>query len=46
MLSLVCMKAADPGKRAESRISYTAAEAAKQADIVQILINDEKQATL
>ncbi len=48
MLSLVFMRAANPGQKAEAQgfKVYTAAEAAKQADIIMILINDEKQAAL
>ncbi len=41
----VFMKAANPGKAEEQGFEvYTAAEAAKKADIIMILINDEKQA--
>ena len=42
------MRAASPGREAEEQgfEVYTAAEAAKKADIIMILINDEKQADL
>ena len=42
------MKAAKSWAKAEAQgfKVYTAAEAAKQADIIMILINDEKQAKL
>ena len=42
------MKEANPGQKAEEQgfEVYTAAEAAKQADIIMILINDEKQADM
>ncbi len=48
MSSLVFTRAVSPGKRAEEQgfKVYTAAEAAKQADIIMILINDEKQAAM
>ena len=48
MSLLVCMKEVSPWKRAEEQgfKVYTAAEAAKQADIIMILINDEKQADM
>ena len=44
----VFMKAANPGRELKSRDLkvYTAAEAAKKADIIMILINDEKQADM
>ncbi len=46
MLSSVCMKGSKSWEKAEEQgfKVYTAAEAAKQADIIMILINDEKQA--
>ena len=46
--SSVFMKAANPGQKAEEQgfKVYTAAEAAKKADIIMILINDEKQADM
>ncbi len=42
------MKEANPGKelREQGFEVYTAAEAAKKADIIMILINDEKQADM
>ena len=42
------MKEANPGQKQKLRDFrfYTAAEAAKQADIIMILINDEKQAAM
>ena len=45
---MVCTKEANPGKeqKAQGFEVYTAAEAAKKADIIMILINDEKQAAL
>ena len=48
MLSLVFMKVARSWAKAEKQgfKVYTAAEAAKQADIIMILINDEKQADM
>ena len=48
MLSSDCMKEANPGQKAEAQgfQVYTAAEAAKQADIIMILINDELQADM
>ena len=48
MSLLVCMKEASPGRRQKQQgfKVYTAAEAAKKADIIMILINDEKQAAL
>ena len=48
MLSLVCMKESKSWKRAEEQgfEVFTAAEAAKKADIIMILINDEKQAAM
>ena len=46
MLSSVFTREASSWKKAEEQgfKVYTAAEAAKQADIIMILINDEKQA--
>ena len=42
------MRAASPGQRQRQQgfEVYTAAEAAKKADIIMILINDEKQADM
>ena len=42
------MKAASPGQRLKQQgfEVFTTAEAAKQADIIMILINDEKQAAM
>ena len=42
------MKAANPGQKQKHKglKVYTAAEAAKQADVIMILINDEKQAAM
>ena len=48
MSSLVFTKAASPGLKLRRRVLkfIHAAEAAKKADIIMILINDEKQAAL
>lgn len=48
MLSLVCTEGSKSWKKAEEQgfEVYTSAEAAKKADIIMILINDEKQAKL
>ena len=48
MLLSVFMRVLSHGQRAEEQgfEVFTAAEAAKRADIIMILINDEKQAKL
>ena len=48
MLSLVFMKGSKSWAKAEAQgfKVFTAAEAAKQADIIMILINDELQADM